>query len=90
MILNARRDWITKVWFELRPDHVPRGRYWPVSVSEDENFSRMVQREGGKVYATRKVAVEHRGVGRFRNDRVWGFETDAAYAALTGEGSFKP
>jgi hypothetical protein len=38
-----------------------QGRYQAVTLSEDWNFSRMVQAEGGKVMASRRLQVAHYG-----------------------------
>lgn len=81
-ICRLDRPWCENVLFTVQ-DRISQsyaGRFSPQVISEDWNFSRQVQDAGGRVLATRKVRVIHRGVASYANDRPWGtWERDEAY-----------
>ncbi len=56
------------------------GGYRAEVAPEDWNFSRHVQRAGGKVLATRKVLLTHAGGVAYTNQEPWGqFKVDEAF-----------
>lgn len=75
-IADIRKPWAERVVFTIMDMIVkqPNGRFSPVVLSEDWNFSKQVRREGGIIYATRKVEVSHRGMNDYVNNVPWGTE----------------
>lgn len=67
-------DWVEQVQFEFRNRIVrdESGVYRCESEPEDWLFSRWAHTQGLKVYATRKVAVQHAGERLYPNTSVWG------------------
>ncbi len=66
---------------------VVRGKYCEQSISEDWDFSRQVYTRGGRLAATRKVAVVH-DRPEFHNRHPWGaWATDLAYVEYRKERS---
>lgn len=75
MLVDIRKAWATKVWFEFqdRIESVLKGgieTFYPVSLAEDFGFSRMVRAEGGKLVVTQEVTAYHCGGGRFSNQTL--------------------
>lgn len=65
--------WIEELRFTVQDRIVRRdGKLVAETVSEDHFFSREFARQGGKVFATRKVKVSHYGLVPFVNFRAWG------------------
>lgn len=86
-ICDLRKPWVNEFpGFEIRDRirRLPDGTPQAVCQPEDWNFSRWLHARGCKVLATRKVHADHAGEYRFPNDRVWGDETDPAYATKHG------
>ena len=94
-IADLRKPWVDavddrgrlKCYFTIDDEVVPDGEgHYHVNVQpEDWNFSRMVQATSpeAKVYATRKVTVQHKGEASYPNNVAWGNEqTDQAWAAM--------
>lgn len=68
MLVNICKPWSDKVWFEFRDGlGCKDGTYFPVSLAEDYGFSRMVRREGGRIFATTAIKATHVGGGRWEN-----------------------
>lgn len=67
-------SWAEQVWFEIRSRvHKDAKGKWQAEVDpEDWNFSRMVQRLGLRVAATRKVKLVHHGDMAYGNQSQWG------------------
>lgn len=81
MIVRLDRPWSDsgEVYFE-NLDWIERhqGQWRARDVSEDWRFSQRVQEAGGKLMATRVVAVKHKGLAEFPNSVGWGLKyTDA-------------
>lgn len=75
-IADIRKPWAEKILFTIMDLIIKKadGMFYPLVLSEDWNFSKQVRREGGKIYATRKVEVSHRGFNDFVNNEPWGTE----------------
>jgi len=73
-VCRLDRPWCSEVHFEIRNRIVvdDDGMFWPQCEPEDWGLSRQIARLGGKVVATRKVAVGHIGRKEYRNDSAWG------------------
>ena len=77
MLVDIRKPWADKVWFEFKdwlgcvstgnPGSDGQKVYFPVSLAEDYGFSRMVRREGGRIFATTQIGAIHCGGGRWSN-----------------------
>lgn len=84
-IADMTRDWAEHVKFTIR-DRILRegGTVKAQTIPEDWSFSRQVQDQGGKVFATRKVELAHIGKAYYGNTQPWGaWHTDQAYAHKT-------
>ncbi len=89
-ILDLRKPWVEYTWPsvytpELNPPcftvpnrliQRPDGTWDSAWFSEDWNFSRMLQRLGARLLATKAVACGHWGQKEYRNDQVWGMAED--------------
>lgn len=71
MVIDARKDWAQKIVFDLRC-LVDLKNYRSWYIPEDWLMSRACIVGGGKIYATRKVQVEHFGNLGFPNTQAWG------------------
>lgn len=73
-IADIRKPWAEKVVFTIMDAIVkkPDGTLFPIVLSEDWNLSKQIRREGGVIYATRKVEVAHRGQNDYMNNEPWG------------------
>ncbi len=73
MLVDLQNEWVEKVWFEFR-DSIQKnqedGMMYPVSLSEDYGFSRMVRLHGGRLFATTEIALSHMGNGKFDTQRI--------------------
>jgi len=77
MVVRCNLPWAERVWFEDENSIEQIDGVWsPASVSEDWCFSRRVAAEGGKVMATRLVAVTHHGCVDFPYGKIWGQPRD--------------
>jgi len=85
MLVNFSEPWVDKVHFTIRDQIVRKNGEWAAEVQpEDWNFSRMAREHGARLYATRKVVIQHIGRAGFDNSCVWGTEeTDPVHAAKT-------
>jgi cellulose synthase/poly-beta-1,6-N-acetylglucosamine synthase-like glycosyltransferase len=81
-ICDFRKRWCREVHFEME-DRITRdqeGQWGPECISEDWLFSMKLHELGCKLFATRKVKVNHAGESHFGNDRPWGTcKTDDAW-----------
>ena len=80
-------DWCKKVHFTINDRIVfntATDRYMSETEPEDWYFSRLCHELNLKIGATRKVAVEHRGVVDYSNRKVWGRSRDAEYGYSDG------
>jgi len=89
-LLDLRKPWITgtdeagnlRCFFTIQ-DRIRRqanGEWGPEVISEDWNFSRMVAREGGTLWATRKLIVQHMRDLPISNEKPWGdWKTDQVW-----------
>jgi hypothetical protein len=72
-ICDVSKPWVDKVHFQIHDRIINGPGGWSCeSMSEDWDFSRQVQRLGGKVLATRAVKLAHIGIANYPNDQVWG------------------
>lgn len=78
LLVDFRRDWVYKVRFHMRDEIVrdESGRWTALVEPEDWNFSRQCNRLGLKCLITRKVTVQHFGIGVWGSDKIWGQEVD--------------
>ena len=78
-ICDFTKPWVEGVRFQIsnRIRVAVDGLYDCQVVPEDWDFARQVASRGGKVLATRKVALHHIGPNNFANSRAWGsYEID--------------
>lgn len=87
MLVDFSKPWVYDVCFTMQDRIVRRGdgKFIADIEPEDWNFSRQLHRKGLKLVATRAVTVEHFGVGTWRSDQVWGWETDRQNVPLKNE-----
>jgi hypothetical protein len=73
-VCRFTEPWVEEVTFQIRDKNVRKdnGTFEATVISEDWHFSRWLHEHDKRVFATRKVAVEHFGRKGYRNDRVWG------------------
>lgn len=77
MLIDIRRPFADKVWFTIDDEIVcTEGRFEPLVVPEDWNFSRMAKAHGAKLFATRSVKIRHQGFNDFPNSSWGTAETD--------------
>lgn len=84
MVCNLKRRWAKSACFTIRDRIVKRdGKREPVVLPEDWGFSWFLHQRGAKVYATRKVLLDHHGSMAFPNNQAWGTaEHDPAHPEL--------
>lgn len=75
MLVDIRKPWAEKVWFEFKDflgcaEENGVKRFFPVSLAEDYGFSRMVRSAGGKLVVTQEILAHHCGGGRFSNQSL--------------------
>lgn len=86
LLFDMREPWVDQattkgrgnLYFTIQ-DHIEwiDGIPHPSSASEDWNFTRMARAAGcPKIYATRKMPLEHIGQARFSSKEVWGLAED--------------
>lgn len=87
MLVDFRDDWVYSVRFHMR-DRIVRdenGKWTAMVEPEDWHFSRQCRGLGVRCYVTRKVVVNHWGVGVWSSDQVWGDTIDGQNASLVAE-----
>jgi hypothetical protein len=73
MVCRLDRPWCDSVWFDNRTRMTKTdGKRTVQRISEDWFFSKGIAEQGGKVMATRKVAVIHYGQVGYDSTRTWG------------------
>ena len=74
MVCNMKRPWVEGVCFTIKDKIVrgPDGKRQPLVLPEDWGFSWYLYEQGAKVYATRKVHLDHHGAFAFPNNQAWG------------------
>lgn len=79
MCIDARQQWAKDLVFDIRclVNKEDRQSWY---IPEDWMMSKLCWMQGGTVWATRKVQVEHRGVVGFPNTQAWG--TKASEGAM--------
>ena len=84
MLVDFRKPWVEDVHFTINDRIIKRdGQYMPESQPEDWNFSRQARSLGAKVYATRKVVIQHVGRAGYDNACAWGSqETDPIHSVV--------
>jgi hypothetical protein len=73
-ICRFDRPWVERVCFHIL-DGITRGEdglYQARAIPEDWNFSAWCAENELRVFATRKVRVEHHGMASYANDHAWG------------------
>jgi hypothetical protein len=80
MICRIDKPWSERVFFENR-DWIERhdGMWRANDFSEDWMFSQKVNQCGGKLVATTRVKVVHKGVGWFDSSKTWGIPNDCGH-----------
>jgi hypothetical protein len=78
MVCRVDRPWAEKVLFcnEVTLERRNDGFMYPYNISEDWYFTRAVAQHGGRVMATRAVAVGHAGSMEYTSDGDWGQDQD--------------
>jgi SAM-dependent methyltransferase len=79
MLVDLSKTWTTNAYFTIE-DNITKyhGRRCPQLMPEDWGFSRMANKAGAKLYATREVRLTHYGEFGFTNSTPWGtVSTDA-------------
>lgn len=73
-IADITKPWADKVHFQILNaiEQDADGNFEPKVFSEDWDFSRQIHKLGGKVMATRKVALRHLGRHEYGNQTGWG------------------
>jgi hypothetical protein len=78
-ICRFDRPWAERVCFHIL-DGITRGEdglFQARAIPEDWNFSAWCAENELRVFATRKVKVEHHGMASYANDHAWGtYQTD--------------
>ena len=88
-ICRFTEPWVEQCWFETRDrlgrlppcEEYPDGRFVPLSLSEDYNFSRQLAELDLRVFATKKVKARHWGNHDYINWKPWGmwsYDEDAS------------
>ena len=78
MLVDFRKPWVERVCFTVN-DRILKtaaGKWIAEVESEDWNFSRQCRALGASCYVTRKVWVDHYGVGAYPNYMKWGERHD--------------
>jgi hypothetical protein len=72
-LCDFTRPWVQEVCFTILDVIQERnGAFVPITLPEDWNFSSWCARRGLRVFATRKVPVQHHGRAHFGNESAWG------------------
>jgi hypothetical protein len=82
MLVNFTEPWVERVHFTINDQIIHRdGKWVPEAQPEDWNFSRMARERGARLYATRKVIIQHVGRAGYDNSMAWGSQlTDPLHA----------
>jgi GT2 family glycosyltransferase len=74
MLVDFRQPWVRGICFTINDRIVrkPDGSFAAEVQPEDWNFSRDAARAGARLYATRKVVIQHVGRAGYDNSCVWG------------------
>jgi hypothetical protein len=82
-VARIDRPWAEQVHFNIADRIVKRddGMFEAQVQSEDWQFSRMVADLGGKVMATTKVALDHKGGANYSSRVSWGMDRDSLLSA---------
>jgi len=80
-VVRLDRDWDwTKTCFSMVDGlEVVNGQYQTKLFSEDWMLSLKVAQAGGRVFATRKVQLVHRGDKEYHSNEIWGKPCDTGY-----------
>ena len=71
MVIDLRQEWSKEIVFDIQCG-VKFDKYEPYFLPEDWLLSRLAQRKGASLWATRKVRVLHKGSAPYGNDKTWG------------------
>jgi hypothetical protein len=83
MLVDFRQPWVHEAYFTINDRIVrrPDGQYEHEVEPEDWFFSRRAQAAGAKLFATRKVLIQHIGSAGYDNTCAWGeHATDPEHA----------
>lgn len=74
MLIDMRAPYADKLYFEFVDQIIfdENMKRRAVGMSEDWQFSRLVNSMGGKIFATREIAISHIGPAAFGNETPWG------------------
>jgi len=86
-LIDFRQEWVRdpNVFFTINDRIVrkPDGSYVAEVQPEDWNWSRAAAAAGARLFATRKVVIQHIGRAEYMNDAPWGLqETDPVWAEV--------
>lgn len=93
MVIDMRKPWVEKIHFHIKNaiDKMPDGAFVARVESEDWNFSRRARDLGAKVFATRKIKLQHAGTQKYPNDQVWGTaKTDPVWQNIVTSAMVEP
>jgi hypothetical protein len=88
MVCSVKRPWAANAHFTIK-DKIGefRGERQPLVLPEDWGFSWYLHENNAKVYATRKVSLDHHGNMAFPNTSAWGtYEHDPAHPEAWPDG----
>lgn len=77
MCVNMTKPWCDFVCFRFTDwlEKTEKGEFVARTVSEDWNFSADAASQGARLYATRKVKLDHKGTMYFGTHAAWGSES---------------
>lgn len=86
-VADITKPWVDEVCFDFlnRIRRTSSGLRVAECVPEDWLNSHRLNELGCKLYATRKVKLEHHGNGFADNQKVWGWPTDKVYERIRNE-----
>jgi hypothetical protein len=75
MLVRFTEEWVRRLCFHIDNRIVEQdGRYTAQCAPEDWNFSREAAALGARIFATRKIAIQHVGRAGYGNFDIWGTE----------------
>lgn len=73
MLIDLSRPWVQDAYFSFEDSIIKyRGRRTPVLMPEDWKFSRLANKAGAKLWATREIKLTHIGEHGYTNAQPWG------------------
>ena len=82
MLIDFTKPWVEEICFTINDEIRKKedGTFEALVEPEDWHFSRQARGLGAKIFATRKIKLNHIGIGVFGNHGIWGTcTTDPVY-----------